>query len=211
MVGKTAPTMTTAATVTPSAPVVGSRADHERHGNAERARPGRSLARPVTFWLVGPVAPGSPCPARSSSRVAPITVPLDAELSTATTGTQTFTPTLAGDYYWIAQYRRRRGERRGDARAVPTRLELVQVGKATPTVTTAATVAPVDPVVNQPVTTTDTATLVGAVNPDGTGAVTFWLVGPATGTPPACPSTDAAVIDADHRTDRRTGPRRRVR
>ena len=60
--------------------------------------------------------------------------------------------------------------------------------------TTAATVTPADPVVNLPVTTTDTATLVGAVNPDGTGTVTFWLVGPATGAPPACPSTDAAVL-----------------
>ena len=76
----------------------------------------------------------------------------------------------------------------------PDPAELVRVGKATPAVTTAATVSPADPVVNQLVTTTDTATLVGAVNPDGTGTVTFWLVGPATGDPPACPSTDAAVL-----------------
>ena len=69
----------------------------------------------------------------------------------------------------------------------PDSAELVPIGKATPTVTTAATVEPAEPVVNQPVTTADTATLLGAVNPDGTGEVTFWLVGPATGNPPACP------------------------
>ena len=129
---------------------------------------------------------------RSSTRVPSITAPLDAT-GIATTGPVTFTPTLAGDYYWIAQFA-------GDAAngavttACPDPAELVRVGKATPTVTTAATVSPADPVVNQLVTTTDTATLAGAVNPDGTGTVTFWLVGPATGAPPACPSTDAAVL-----------------
>ena len=168
--------------------------DDERHGNAERARPGRSLGHRSRSGSSVRSLPGSPtCPVRSSTRVAPITVPLDPATGIATTGPVPFTPSLAGDYYWIAEFA-------GDAAngAVTTRcpdpLELVRVGKATPSVTTAATVSPADPVVNQPVTTTDTATVVGAVNPDGTGTVTFWLVGPATGAPPACPSTDAAVV-----------------
>ncbi len=192
VVGKTAPTMTTAATVTPSAPVVGSPLVTSDTATLSGTT-GPVAGALITFWLVGPVAPGSPCPVRSSTRVPPITAPLDAITGIATTGPVTFTPTLAGDYYWIAQFA-------GDAAngavttACPDPAELVRVGKATPTVTTAATVSPADPVVNQPVTTTDTATVVGAVNPDGTGTVTFWLVGPATGAPPACPSTDAAVV-----------------
>ncbi len=193
VVGKTAPTMTTAATVTPSAPVVGSELVTSDTATLSGTT-GPLTGAQVTFWLVGPVAPGSPtCPVRSSSRVAPITVPLDPVTGTATTGPVPFTPTLAGDYYWIAQFA---GDDANGAvtTACPDPLELVRVGKATPAVTTAATVATVDPVVNLPVTTTDTATVVGAVNPDGTGTVTFWLVGPATGAPPACPSNAAAVV-----------------
>ena len=57
VVGKTAPTMTTVARRHDAASA-GRRlpVSNQRHGNAERARPGRSLAHQITFWLVGPVA-----------------------------------------------------------------------------------------------------------------------------------------------------------
>ena len=193
VVGKTAPTMTTAATVTTPAPVVGSPVVTSDTATLSGTT-GPLDGAEVTFWLVGPVPPGSPtCALRSSSHVAPITAPVDPATGIAQTGPVTFTPSLAGDYYWIAQFG-------GDAAngsvttGCPDPAELVQVGKATPTVTTAATVSPDDPVVNQEVTTADTATVVGAVNPESTGTMTFWLVGPSTGDPPACPSTDAAVL-----------------
>ena len=83
----------------------------------------------------------------------------------ATTGKQTFTPAVAGDYYWIAQYS-------GDANNEPTAEsecpdpnEHVVVGKTAPTMTTVATVTTSAPVVGSPLVTSDTATLSGTTGP----------------------------------------------
>src|SRR5207342_492991 len=98
-----APTMTTAASVTPLAPLVGSPLITIDTATLSGAT-GPLTGAQVTFWLVGPVAPRAPCPVRSSTRVAPITAPLDPATRIATTSPITFTPSLAGDYYWIAQF-----------------------------------------------------------------------------------------------------------
>ena len=92
----------------------------------------------VTFWLVGPAA-GNVCPSTANALIGPITGDVDPATGIATTGEQTFTPAVAGDYYWIAQYS-------GDANNAPTAEsqcpdpnEHVVVGKTAPTMTTAAT------------------------------------------------------------------------
>ena len=59
----------------------------------------------MTFWLVGPTAGNPPvCPSTANRLIGPITAAVDPATGIATTGEQTFTPAVAGDYYWIAQY-----------------------------------------------------------------------------------------------------------
>ena len=200
----------TTATVTTPAPVVGSPVQTSDTATLSGAT-GPLVGATVSFWLVGPVPPGSPaCARRSSSLVAPIIVPLDPVTATATTGLVTFTPTLAGDYYWIAQFAGDSGKRRGDDRVPrPGRAGSRRQGDAS-RVPPAATVATSDPVVNQPVTTSDTATLTGAVNPDGTGTVTFWLVGRPRGPLPRARPPPRPSSGRSPRRPCRTAPRQRA-
>ena len=149
-VGQATPTLSTQITVISNGgtgqPVVTS--DSATLTGAGNLQPGGT----VTFWLVGP-ATGSPsvCPTTANSLIPPITVGVNPATGIATTGEQTFTPAVAGDFYWIAQYS-------GDANNAPTAqsecpdpAEHVVVGKTAPTMTTAATVTPAAPVVGAPV------------------------------------------------------------
>lgn len=155
---------------------------------------GLQPADTVTFQLAGPATtvdgvvtcPGPPV-------IGPVSAPLDLSAGTATT-TQSFTPVLAGDYYWIASF----GGDANNSPAGPSGCgdpnELARVAKAAPTMTSVAAVATTTPIAGAPLTTTDRVQLTGFSHLQPSATATFTLVGPATGSPPSCAPPAATQI-----------------
>jgi len=119
----------------------------------------------ITWWLYGPNNPGC----TGAPAFGPIVTPYPAGGGLVTS--PPFTPTLAGNYVWVAKYS-------GDANNAPStgscddQKELVTVQRSTPRIVTAAS-----PAITLGGKVTDAATVTALVNPQAT-TITWRLYGP---------------------------------
>jgi hypothetical protein len=151
---------------------------------------GSAPSGPITFTVFGPrPSPPSSCTSGGTT-VAAASAYGDGTYNPSTD----FTPTSPGEYWWYASYGGDAGDEPAVSTCGPGMAETAVVPKATPTLSTSATM--MDAVAGSPIPASSiSATLAEGTAP--TGTITFTVFGPQSSPPSSCASGGTAVGTAN--------------